>query len=83
MLYGSCSYSVDVDDDSQHVQEGKVMLYVLIVVTNAYNGVTISQQEYKGQQACEVAAIVIQKAAKDVTPRWMNNTNVQTRCVVK
>ena len=59
------------------------MLYVLIVVTNAYNGVTVSQQEYKGQQACEVAAIVVQKAAKDVNGRWMNDTNVQTRCVIK
>jgi hypothetical protein len=58
------------------------MLYVLIVVTNAYNGVSVSQQEYKGQQACEVAAIVVQKAAKDVKG-WMNDTNVQTRCVVK
>jgi hypothetical protein len=58
------------------------MLYVLIVVTNAYNGVTVSQQEYKGQQACEVAAIVVQKAAKDVKG-WMNDTNVQTRCVSK
>ena len=25
MLYGSCSHSVDVDDDSQHVQEKEVM----------------------------------------------------------
>ena len=25
MLYGSCSHSVDVDDDSQHVQEREVM----------------------------------------------------------
>ena len=58
------------------------MLYVLIVVTNAYNGVSVSQQEYKGQQACEVAAIVVQEAAKDVKG-WMNDTNVQTRCVVK
>jgi len=59
------------------------MLYVLIVVTNAYNGVTVSQQEYKGQQACEVAAIVVQEMAKDVNARWMTSTNVQTRCVVK
>ena len=58
------------------------MLYVLIIVTNAYNGVSVSQQEYKGQQACEVAAIVVQKAAKDVKG-WMNDTNVQTRCVLK
>lgn len=58
------------------------MLYVLIVVTNVYNGVTVSQQEYNGQQACEVAAIVVQKAAKDVKG-WMNDTNVQTRCVIK
>jgi ribosomal protein S16 len=27
MLYGSCSYSVDVDDDSQHVQEREVMSF--------------------------------------------------------
>ena len=39
------------------------MLYVLIVVTNAYNGVTVSQQEYKGQQACEVAAIAVHQMA--------------------
>jgi len=53
------------------------MLYVLIVVTNVYNGVTVSQQEYKGQQACEVAAIVVQEAAKD----WGHGA--KTRCVVK
>ena len=58
------------------------MLYVLIIVANAYNGVTVSQQEYKGQQACEVAAIVVQEMAKDVKG-WMTSTNVQTRCVVK
>ena len=59
------------------------MLYVLIVVTNAYNGVTVSQHDYRGKDACEVAAIVVQKAAKDVNGRWMNDTNIQTRCVVK
>ena len=61
------------------------MLYVLIVVTNAYNGVsvTVSQHDYKGQHACEVAAIVVQEMAKDVNARWMTSTNVQTRCVVK
>jgi len=58
------------------------MLYVLIVVINAYNGVSVSQQEYKGQQACEVAAIVVQEMAKDVKG-WMTSTNVQTRCVIK
>jgi len=58
------------------------MLYVLIVVINAYNGVSVSQQEYKGQQACEVAAIAVQEMAKDVKG-WMTSTNVQTRCVVK
>ena len=58
------------------------MLYVLIVVANAYNGVTVSQQEYKGQQACEVAAIVVQEMAKDVKG-WMTSTNVQTRCLIK
>jgi len=42
------------------------MLYVLIVVANAYNGVTVSQHEYRGKDACEVAAIVVQQAAKDV-----------------
>ena len=58
------------------------MLYVLIVVTNAYNGVTVSQQEYRGKDACEVAAIVVQQMAKDVkgmTPR----TNIETRCLIK
>ena len=59
------------------------MLYVLIVVTNAYNGVTVSQQEYKGQQACEVAAIAVHQMAKDVKGLMMTSTNVQTRCVVK
>jgi hypothetical protein len=58
------------------------MLYVLIVVANAYNGVSVSQQEYRGKDACEVAAIVVQQAAKDVKG-WMNDTNVQTRCVLK
>jgi len=58
------------------------MLYVLIVVANAYNGVSVSQQEYKGKDACEVAAIVIQQAAKDVKG-WMSGTNVETRCVIK
>ena len=42
------------------------MLYVLIVVTNAYNGVTVSQHDYRGKDACEVAAIVVQQMAKDV-----------------
>ena len=58
------------------------MLYVLIVVANAYNGVSVSQQEYKGKDACEVAAIVVQQAAKDVKG-WMSGTNVETRCVLK
>jgi hypothetical protein len=58
------------------------MLYILIVVANAYNGVSVSQQEYKGKDACEVAAIVIQQAAKDVKG-WMSSTNVETRCVIK
>ena len=53
------------------------MLYVLIVVTNAAYGVTVSQQEYRGKDACEVAAIVIQQAAKD----WGHGA--KTRCVVK
>jgi hypothetical protein len=57
------------------------MLYVLIVVTNAYNGVTVSQQEYRGKDACEVAAIVVQEMAKDV--KGMTSTNVQTRCLIK
>jgi hypothetical protein len=58
------------------------MLYVLIVVANAYNGVSVSQQEYKGKDACEVAAIVVQQMAKDVKG-WMSGTNVETRCVIK
>jgi len=58
------------------------MLYVLIVVANAYNGVSVSQQEYKGKDACEVAAIVVQEMAKDVKG-WMSGTNVQTRCLIK
>jgi hypothetical protein len=57
------------------------MLYVLIVVANAYNGVTVSQQEYRGKDACEVAAIVVQQMAKDV--KGMTSTNVQTRCLIK
>ena len=59
------------------------MLYVLIVVSSVQNGVTISQQEYKGQQACEVAAIVVQQAVKDVRKGFLNDANFQTRCVVK
>ena len=58
------------------------MLYVLIVVANTYNGITVSQQEYRGKDACEVAAIVVQQMVKDVksmTPR----TNVETRCIIK
>ena len=58
------------------------MLYVLIVVTNAYNGVTVSQQEYTSKDACEVAAIVVQQMAKDVKG-WMTSTTVETRCVIK
>ena len=58
------------------------MLYVLIVVANAYNGVTVSQQEYTSKDACEVAAIVVQQSAKDIR-RWMTSTNVQTRCLIK
>jgi hypothetical protein len=58
------------------------MLYVLIVVTNAYNGVSVSQHEYRGKDYCEAAAIVVQEAAKDVKG-WMTSTNVQTRCVIK
>jgi hypothetical protein len=53
------------------------MLYVLIVVTNVYNGVTVSQHDYRGKDACEVAAIVVQEAAKD----W--GRGAKTRCVVK
>jgi hypothetical protein len=58
------------------------MLYVLIVVANAYNGVSVSQHEYRGKDACEVAAIVVQQMAKDVKG-WMSGTNVETRCVIK
>ena len=58
------------------------MLYVLIVVANAYNGVSVSQHEYRGKDACEVAAIVVQQMAKDVKG-WMNDRNIQTRCVIK
>jgi hypothetical protein len=59
------------------------MLYVLIVVANAYNGVSVSQQEYSGKDACEVAAIFVQQAAKDVKG-WTGGTNtIQTRCVIK
>ena len=58
------------------------MLYVLIVVTNAYNGVTVSQHDYRGKDACEVAAIVVQEMAKDVKG-WMTSTTVETRCVIK
>jgi hypothetical protein len=57
------------------------MLYVLIVVTNAYNGVTVSQQEYRGKDACEVAAIVVQQMAKDV--KGWTSSNIETRCVIK
>ena len=58
------------------------MLYVLIVVASAYNGVTVSQHEYTTRDACEVAAIVVQEAAKDVKNQW-SSANVQTRCLVK
>ena len=58
------------------------MLYVLIVVTNAYNGVTVSQHDYRGKDACEVAAIVVQQMAKDVKG-WMTSTTVETRCLIK
>ena len=58
------------------------MLYVLIVVTNAYNGVTVSQHDYRGKDACEVAAIVVQEMAKDVKG-WMTSTTVETRCLIK
>lgn len=58
------------------------MLYVLIVVTNVYNGVTVSKQEYRAKDACEVAAIVVQEMAKDVKG-WITSTNVQTRCLIK
>jgi hypothetical protein len=57
------------------------MLYVLIVITNAYNGVTVSQHEYRGKDTCEVAAIVVQQMAKDV--KGWTSSNVETRCVVK
>ena len=57
------------------------MIYVLIVVTNAYNGMSVSQQEYKGKDACETAAIVIQQMAKDV--KGWTSSKVETRCVVK
>jgi len=57
------------------------MLYVLIVVANAYNGVTVSQQEYRGKDACEVAAIVVQQMAKDV--KGWTSSNIETRCVIK
>jgi hypothetical protein len=57
------------------------MLYVLIVVANAYNGVTVSQQEYRGKDACEVAAIVVQQMSKDV--KGWTSSNIETRCVIK
>jgi hypothetical protein len=57
------------------------MLYVLIVVANAYNGVSVSQHEYRSKDACEVAAIVVQQMAKDV--KGWTGSNVEARCVVK
>ena len=59
------------------------MLYVLIVVSSVHNGVTISQQEYRGKDACEAAAIVVEQAVKDVRKGFWNDTNFQTRCVIK
>lgn len=59
------------------------MLYVLIVVANAYNGVTVSQQEYTSKDACEVAAIVVREAAKDVKGGFNPEKSFQIRCVVK
>jgi hypothetical protein len=56
--------------------------YVLIVVTYVNSGVTVSQKDYFSKEACEAAAIVVHQAAKDVRG-WMNETNLQTRCVRK
>lgn len=58
------------------------MLYVLIIVANAHNSVTVSQHEYSNKDTCEAAAIVIHQAAKEVRA-WINASNIQTRCVVK
>lgn len=55
--------------------------HVLIVVANAYNGVSVSQKDYFSKEACEAAAIVIHQAAKDV--KGWTSSNVETRCVRK
>lgn len=53
-------------------------LYVLITIANASYGVSISQQDYLSKEKCEVAAIVVDQAAKEIYAH-----RVVTRCVPK
>jgi hypothetical protein len=57
-------------------------MYVLIVVTSVYYGVTVSQQEYRGLAACETAAAAVTEmvAQRRSAPAKMY---VTTRCVPK
>ena len=57
--------------------------YVLIVVANAYNGVTVSQKDYFSKDACEAAAIVVEQMAKDIKGGFNPERSFQTRCVRK
>jgi len=54
-----------------------MVLYVLITVANAAYGVTVSQQDYLSQAACEAAAIVADEAAREY------GRGLKTRCVPK
>lgn len=58
------------------------MIYILIVIANSYNGVTVSQQEYASKTSCEVAAIVTEEMVKDV--KWtFGGITVKTQCISK
>jgi ABC-type cobalt transport system substrate-binding protein len=58
-------------------------MYVLVVLTSVYYGVTVSQQEYRGLDACETAAAAITEIAVSMKPRFNPLSVVRTRCVPK
>jgi hypothetical protein len=57
-------------------------MYVLIVLTSVYYGVTVSQQEYRGLAACETAAAAVTEMVAE-RKRQRADWWVTTRCIPK
>jgi hypothetical protein len=60
-----------------------MVAYILIIVASVHNGFTVSQQEYQSKERCEAAVIVIEQTAKAARKGFWNESNFQTRCVMK